>query len=245
MKLIRNKYISFLLLLYIIFFFSTLLLSNNNINGDFNFHYSRIKYLAENINNDCFFSPIYYPQIEAYGYGSPMFYCNLFLYPFACLMLIGVSDNVVTKLAIITPILISLITSYYSIYKIFKNHKSAFIFCIVYNFSTYYFCNVFSRYALGEAYATSFLPLVMLGFYSITFEDSKHWLALPIGLACCMLSHILTSLITVITLFIVFILFISIYIKDKKKIGKLFSSATIFLLLTAFLFSLCLSNFYQ
>ena len=59
------------------------------IGHDTFFHVSRIDGLAASIKDGDFLPAIYPYKNSGFGYGSPLFYCNLFLWPFALLHVLG------------------------------------------------------------------------------------------------------------------------------------------------------------
>ncbi|ROV60289.1 hypothetical protein EGO58_10850 [Limosilactobacillus reuteri] len=60
-------------------------------------------------------------------------------------------------------------------YKLTYNNYQAIITAILYTFGTYRIIDIWTRFALGEFIALSFLPLVIYGIYSITFGNYKDW----------------------------------------------------------------------
>ena len=74
--------------------------------------------------------------------------------------------------------------------------KRAIIFAITYTFANYRLYLVFNQNVLAESFAYTFLPLVLLGFYEVFYQNIKSWPILAIGMTMLLYSHMLTTALT-------------------------------------------------
>ena len=165
---------------------------------DLRFHLIRIEGIAEGVLAGQFpvrISPIFY---NGYGYANSIFYGELFLYFPAILRLIGFSmaDSYCAFLMAIN--ILTVIISYYCGKKIFENDLIAVVITLLYTLCPYRLVDIYTRAAIGEATAMTFLPLLAYGLYRILTQDTeeknyKHaYLPMVIGLTGVIQSHTLT-----------------------------------------------------
>lgn len=165
---------------------------------DLRFHLIRIEGIRDALLSGQFpvrISPVFY---NGYGYANSIFYGELFLYFPALLRLIGfsVADSYCTFL--ITMNIFTAVICYYCGKKIFSDDTIAVVITLLYTLCPYRLVDIYTRAAIGEATAMTFLPLLAYGLYRILTEDTaeksyKHaYLPLVIGLTGVIQSHTLT-----------------------------------------------------
>lgn len=130
---------------------------------------------------------------------------------------------------------LGLLIAYFSVNKISKNRKLAFVFAIVLRFSAYVLFDDFPRFDVGESWALIFIPLTLAGFYALVVKNNylSGSLCMILGLSAELYCHILTSLITVLTLIILYAIS---FLFQKSKLKIMFSlicSVITFLVLTS------------
>ena len=201
---------------------------------DFNFHLARIKALSENMQNGHWFSPIYYSEFYGTGYASPLFYGDLLLHIPASMVLMGFSAESSYRAFIVLILFAAAFSSYYCAKAVFKKEMPSFVAAFCFVFSGYFATDVFVRAAIGEAQTFIFLPIIALGFYSIIYEDGRHWLCLPFGLFFCFVCHVLTTCLCVAALFLFALLSAKRLLKKPEKIFCIVKSAVLFFALSAF-----------
>lgn len=231
---IKNKPIYFIIFLTLItsipLFISLGIVSLD----DFPFHYTRISYIKDELQMGNIFSKMYHTSLYNFGYGSGLFYPDLFLYIPALLNLIGISLVNSYKIFIILINFFSILSMYYSVNKMTKNNNMASIASIIYALCSYRLVDVYIRCAIGEALIFIFLPLIIYGIYLIIYDDYKKIYILILGMTGLIYSHLLSSFITVILLLVLVLLNYKRFLKDKKRIIYLFISTLITLLLTSY-----------
>lgn len=135
LKFISNKQRLLMLILIAILIISPLML---NPIDDAGAHIARIEYLQDNIQNLGIFgamhSKIYFGMVRDAGYGYPMFYGDILLYPFAMLLslqkALGFSESIgldaytIYKIFLSVQFLCVFLSAYLQAKKFFKYHMS-------------------------------------------------------------------------------------------------------------------------
>ncbi len=202
------------------------------IEHDTFFHVSRIEQLSKAIQNGNFFPAIYPSENNGYGYASPLFYSDFFLILPALLHLCGFSLAFCYKCIVFIASFISIYTMILFTSHLTKKRSITWISGCAYLFSNYRITDIYVRGALGEIFAFSFLPLMLLGLYQIIEEDQYSFFTLTFSLTCLALSHNLTFLFASVLCAILVIL--SIQKLTKKKIFYISISILFAFLLSCF-----------
>ncbi len=134
---------------------------------DITFHLGRIVCLADEIQAGNFWPSIYSTALNGYGYATPLFYGQIFIYIPALLYIAGMSlTSSYLVLVFIANVATCLIT-YYCMRKMFDDSRLALVGSALYTLCAYRLTNIFVRAAVGEYVAMCFLPLIVYGFYRI------------------------------------------------------------------------------
>lgn len=135
LKFISNKQRLLMLILIVILIISPLML---NLIDDAGAHIARIEYLQDNIQNLGIFgamhSKVYFGMVRNAGYGYPMFYGDILLYPFAILLSlqkalgfdrqVGLDAYTIYKIFLSVQFLCVFLSAYLQAKKFFKYHMS-------------------------------------------------------------------------------------------------------------------------
>ena len=230
----RRKYEIIIAVLLIALCILPLLFAKIYTGHDFKYHYDRIRCLADNIQNGKWFSPVYHSDLYESGYASPAFYGDLFLYIPALMVCAGMTEELALRVFIMIITVAAAYSAYFCAKKGFKKELPAFVCAVCFVFSSYYSVDASTRIALGELQTFVFLPLIALGFWSVLIDDGKYWLCLPLGLAGCLVSHVLTSAVCVIIMFVFALCFIVKLIKEKQRFFALLKCVGVFVGASAF-----------
>ena len=187
---------------------------------DLTFHLNRFLGIA-----NCFeegqIPPKIYPYANyGYGYATPLFYCDLFLYPFGILYHFGVSAVVCYKLCLFIYTLLGNVFVYYIFNKETNNKKLSLIAVVLYACSNYHLQNIYIRVALGEILAMTFIPLVLYAIYKILVKNEDSWILLGVSFSCLVMCHLISSFLYGIFFFVMIVIFIIINRKDIKLIKE-------------------------
>lgn len=194
---------------------------------DMEYHINRILELVQHFKSGDFRPytyPVYYNKVE---FPLGIFYPQFTLYPFAifCIILKSNVTGIYAGFAFYT--FLTLYITYYVSKKMNSSRGQAIITAVLYAFCGYRFIDAFSRFALGEYLAMTFLPLVFYGFFAIMYGNKKDWHVLSIGLSLILLSHVLTTFIVIVVLVPIFIVSIFFINEKVSRIKYLLLSAII------------------
>lgn len=167
------------------------------------FHQQRVVFVAKELLNGNFPVRLYSYAYNGYGYGGPLFYGDLFLYPLAVMYNLMFSLDACFKLFIFLNTVLTAITSYYLAKTVTSDEKLGIVFTMLYVFSPYRILCIWIRSAVGEYSALAFLPLVALGMYLIYKEEKfrfRNAVILGVGMAGIFICHVLTMELTLIPL---------------------------------------------
>lgn len=173
------------------------------------FHFSRITSMS-----NVWTSPVNYASYHHNGSMINQFYPWLTIYPAYLFAKITGSMVWGYKLYCWFITLVTLLISYYSIFKMKKSTNIALVFSAVYTFAAYRATDLFYRGSLGEAVAMTFFPLVLAGTYEIFAGDEKNWRLLAFGMTLVLYTHLLS--VAMLSVLIAVFLIISIPFWDKR-----------------------------
>lgn len=138
---------------------------------DLPFHIVRIEGIRQSILDGAFPARINRFAVSGQGYADPIFYPYLFIYIPAILRCLGLSAMSAYKIFTGCVIFFGVFISYHSFYGILKNRKAALIGMFLFNVAPYHLANLYSRAAVGENLAYSFIPLVAWGAYLLLDKE--------------------------------------------------------------------------
>lgn len=182
--------------IFLITYFATLtfimsipLLQRGFVCGDdWEYHLARIQNISDCLFFRIFPAKIHITSLNGYGYGSGLFYPNLFLYFPAMLRFLGLGLSASYKIFLIIVIFLTIISSYFSTKYIFKSRYASIIASTLFVTSQTFITNAYLRCAVGETLAAIFLPIVIAALYNIIYEKfSKPWILIFgfLGLIYC------------------------------------------------------------
>ncbi len=186
------------ILLFAVFFASLPLMTDSLFWGhDLDFHLNRIIALANGLEAGHLFVPIQTEVLNGYGYASPLFYSQLFLYLPAVLYNLAVPAQVCYQIYAILVNIATCLIAYYSFKGLVRDNKIAAAGALIYLLSAYRITNLYVRAAVGEYTAMAFYPLIVYGFVRVyTTEETKlgirDYLPIVLGLSGLIESHVLS-----------------------------------------------------
>lgn len=212
---------------------------SHSVTDDGLFHWLRIEGLKETLMQGNQF-PVRVQSYWVYdhGYAVSTFYGDLFLLIPVMLRFLGFSIMSADKIFVLVVMTATAMIAYYSFKQCTKHVYAALFGSVIYMLAPYRIYNFYSRAALGEYLAMTFLPLVVCGMYRLYTEDvtDKNYrtakIPLIIGLSCILQSHILSSEMTVVFMLAVCVIFIKKTLR-KETFVQLLQAAVIVLLLNA------------
>lgn len=190
-----SLFITFLLLSVLSIYFTFINNGQIIIGNDTNFHTLRIEDYSLASKNGAIFSYINKIALYGAGYAAPIFYSNFFLFPVSLVHALGLSlsTSIVIYLTFIN--LITFYISYWSFKQCNNNRTSSIIFSVFYTISTYRMVEITPRFAIGELFALTFMPLAFAGLYRIINLHKNSWILLSLGMSGIILAHHISALI--------------------------------------------------
>jgi len=170
------------------------------------------------------------------GNGINLFYPWLTLVPFG---IVGMfTNNPISDYYITLGLMffISFLISHYSMYKLSGSTSQSIAFSMIYNLCNYRLIELIPRASLAEYIATIFLPLCFVGLYEILYRNYRSWYVLAIGMSLIVMTHVLTSFMTVILFVIILVVSIpKMNQRIKRMIALGYATLTTFLLSSLYL----------
>ena len=151
-------------------------------------------------------SPVNFDSFGHNGLMVNLFYPWLTMYPMWILCKAFGSYVIGYKMYYTALTIATLFIAFYSMRGISKSSFGAYVFSLLYTFSSYRFADVYNRAALGEAIALTFLPIILLGIYRLAFEKQIRWHELAIGMTLVAYTHILSLLMSAVFTGILFLI---------------------------------------
>ena len=189
-----------------------------NISQDITFHINRFVGLANAFEEGQILPKIYPYANNGFGYATPLFYCDLFLYPFAILYHFGLSVVWCYKLCVLFYTTLGNIFIYLIFKKETNNRKLSLLASFLYLTCSYHLFNIFIRGALGEILAMTFVPLVLYAIYKILVKHEDCFVFLGISFSLLVQSHLISSLLYGIFFFCMIVVFLIMNRKDFSLI---------------------------
>ncbi len=185
---------------------------------DLTFHLNRFIGLAKAFEEGQILPKIYPYANNGFGYASPLFYCDIFLYPFALLNHFGLGAAYCYKLCVLFYSFLSNLFIYFILKKEFNKRFISYIGIILYFFNTYHLYNLFIRNALGEILGMTFIPLVIYAIYKVLIKHEDCFIFLGVSFSLLIMAHLITTLLYGLFFLCMIVVFIILNRKDKKLI---------------------------
>lgn len=203
---------------------------------DIAFHLQRLDALSQEfrlgVDLSDFPFRVYTTTLDGYGYGSPLFYGDIFLYPFALLSSLGVSVYTAYRLLLIAMLLGSYLSLRLLMREVTSSRKTL-------GFSLGLFYAVLSTTLYGEVVGSCvgrglvwiFAPLAIAGFYRVLFTDRpRGWVLLAVGAGGTLLAHPLNIVLLLVVLLLM--LAVSFRRVNRRAVTQILLSAAVAILAT-------------
>ncbi|MBR4456928.1 MAG: hypothetical protein IKS32_12035 [Solobacterium sp.] len=159
---------------------------------DLTFHLSRFDGMLSAMKDLQFPLAIYPEKNFGFGYASPLFYCDLFIFPAALLYSMNIPLVIVYKIFVFFISWSGACCTLYAMNEYTKKPLLCMFGTIVFTFSAYHINDFFIRAALGEAMAYSLLPLFMVIVKRFLVDRKNNILPLALFFSCLALCHLIT-----------------------------------------------------
>lgn len=198
------------------------------VSHDYLFHYARINGIVRHLRDFSLTHPVMRVSMaehNGYGYITPIMYPQLFLYIPAFLRLAGCSMLNAYKILIFLTNCASAYIAYFSYSRIFRSRQIGMLSTALYIMGIYRLADIYTRGALGEFIAMTFLPLLLYGMYEILCGNCRKWHYAFLGYTGIIQSHIITVLLAAVCCFLAVIFCMRRLYHNRKRIIALLSAA--------------------
>lgn len=206
------------------------------VGHDLTFHVARIAQIADGIKAGNWLVKIQPDMINGYGYATPLFYPQLFLYIPALLTVLGFPLQTSYQIFVVIINFATCAVSYYAIKKVSDNRNAAVLGSFLYTLAPYRLSELYLAARLGEILSMVFFPLIIYGMYKVYKDDEsltlRKCIPLILGISGVIQSHLVSSLFVGIFIGI----FVLLNIRNTFRIRRLCylaASAVIVLMLNA------------
>lgn len=200
------------------------------------YHIARLINLREGFRSGILLPLINFDSLEGFGYGTGLFYSDLFFFPFGLISAAGVSPVVAYKLFLFVWGLLTAFSMYHVAKVISGRPFAGFASALLYCWSSYYATDVIIRGAIGEIMAFLFVPWCILGLWIALYDESpkRSCLPLALGYAGLFYSHNITFVLMALIGGLVTLFNLPALLRDVRRIGLFFRAGCLALALAAF-----------
>ncbi len=162
---------------------------------DLDFHLGRFTSIAECLQAGNLRPGVYPKYFGGMGYGVGFFYPSFFLYPFAALMLMGLSLIDAYKLWMVISVFATGIAMAVAVRRLGYDRLSAALSALCVVLASYHTTDLYTRGAFGEVMAFIFLPLIISELIRV-IEGKGNAAVLAFFAAGMLFSHVLSAAMT-------------------------------------------------
>lgn len=194
---------------------------------DMLFHLNRIEGIASGLRCGQFPVRIHASTLLGYGYAASEFYPELFLYIPAILRNMGVSLCASVRVFEAGINLLAALSCYVSAKAIFDSRRAAVGASVLYTLCVYRLVNLYTRATLGESLAMIFFPLIIWSLYEVLRRDDGKWPLLALGMTGVCMSHLLSTLFSVLFCAIAAAFSLPKLMREKRRFLAILKAAAI------------------
>ena len=194
---------------------------------DMLFHLNRIEGIASGLRCGQFPVRIHASTLLGYGYAASEFYPELFLYIPAILRNMGVSLCASVRVFEAGINLLAALSCYVSAKAIFDSRRTAVGASVLYTLCVYRLVNLYTRATLGESLAMIFFPLIIWSLYEVLRRDDGKWPLLALGMTGVCMSHLLSTLFSVLFCAIAAVFSLPKLMRKKRRFLAILKAAAI------------------
>lgn len=232
----RDRLVTAVIFVFVLAIICAPLFFQEHLRGfDWEFHMLRIEGIRDGMLSGQFPVKIYPSFYNGYGYASPLFYPDLFLYIPAALSILGLSIIKSYQVFIIIISASCFCTTYYCAKGISNSGYSALITSVVYSLAQYHLQCIYIQYDIGSILAFVFLPFIVYGLYNFIFETFDKPQLFVIGFTGLIYSHLISTFLALLICVVVCLLSLRHILSAPKKLIKLlYTIAAVMCLTSAF-----------
>lgn len=172
---------------------------------------------------------------NGFGYSWNIFYPPISTYAMLVLKFFTFNYTNALKMLVMLSVIISGIAMYILIKEITNSKKTALIGAIFYMAAPYRLTDIYIRMAIGEILAFAFIPIIFLGLYNLFEKDGRKYWCITIGAVGLLLSHNISTLLTIIIVAI-YVLYNIKKLKDFNILKKILINILFICLIVSFFY---------
>ncbi len=156
---------------------------------DLNYHLLRISSMKDALTEGVFpprVNPLFF---DGYGYGSSMFYPDIFLVIPALFHMAGASLLLSYKIFLVMVMVAGTLVTYYCMKFFVQKWQMALLGTYVLMLSTYYLADINNRAGIGEYIAIMLVPVLLVGVYDYLALEGKRVSYIGVALGGMLLCH--------------------------------------------------------
>lgn len=182
---------------------------------------------------------IYTNFFNGYGYGSPLFYPDIFLLLPALLRIISVPPVITWKVFALIITIAATLSTYFSIKYISKSVEWSMAGTFMIMLSQFYLADLHLRGGISEYIAFIFIPILMAGIYDFFVYEGKRTYLMGVAFSGLLLSHSIMTFIGVLITVAIFIRMAFVkcesnYLFDSVRMKRLLVTAVCTVLVVAY-----------
>ncbi|MBQ8092921.1 MAG: hypothetical protein IJ242_05025 [Clostridia bacterium] len=187
---------------------------------DLLFHLNRIEGIASGLRCGQFPVRIHASTLLGFGYAASVFYPEAFLYLPAVMRNFGVSLSACVQIFLGLINLMTVIVCYFSAKKLLRDSGMTLGATMLYTLNPYRLVNLYTRATLGESQAMIFFPLLIVAMAELLTGDDRRWPLLTAAMLGIFLSHLLSTLFSVVFCVLAVLIYLPQLLHEKRRIGR-------------------------
>ena len=197
---------------------------------DLMYHLLRIEGVKDAILAGELPTRVYTNFYSGYGYGSPLFYPDIFLIFPAVLRILSVSPLAAWKVFALVITTLETFSTYFSVKYICKDSECSIAAAFMIMLSQFYLADLHLRAGISEYISFIFIPILFAGIYDFFVYDGKKTYLMGIAFTGLLLSHSIMTFIGVLITVVIFVRMLFVkrennYLFDKSRMSRLIITA--------------------
>lgn len=183
--------------------------------SDLMYHLLRIESVKDALLNGVFPSRINELFFNGYGYGSSLFYPDVFLIFPALLRMIGITPLLTWKLFALCITALATCSTYFSFKYIVGKWQYSVVGTFLLMCSQFFLSDLINRAGISEYLAFIFMPLLYVGIYDYFAKEGKKTCLIGVAFAGLVLSHTIMTFIALLLTVVTFV--VAFFFKNTRK----------------------------
>ena len=173
---------------------------------DYTYHMNRIVGVKNALLSGQYPVYVYSYFFDGLGYGSPMFYPDIFLIPAAVFCILGMPVLTAYKVYVVIVCLAASLATYFSLKYVCENVLISLGGTFLLMLSEFYLADIIFRAGLGSYISYIFLPVLVAGIYDFFEKDAKRTYLIGIGIGGFVLTHVINAFLGIIVTALLFVI---------------------------------------